>query len=53
MFSMQYRKNITVEHNKKRMHITNFINMYTNIYVPILYATKMTQNKNDSINLYY
>ena len=30
-----------------------FINMYTNIYVPILYATKMTQNKNDSINSYY
>ena len=22
---MQYRKNITVEHNIKRMHITNFI----------------------------
>ena len=53
MFSVQYRKNIPVEHNKKRMHITNFINMYTNIYVPILYATKMTQNKNDSINSYY
>ena len=53
MFSMQYRKNITVEHNKKRMNITNFINMYTNIYIPTLYVTKMTQNKNDSINLSY
>ena len=46
-------KNITVEHNKKRMNITNFINMYTNIYIPTLYVTKMTQNKNDSINLSY
>ena len=53
MFSMQYRKNITVEHNKKRMNITNFINMYTNIYIPTLYVTKMTQKKNDSINLSY
>ena len=25
MFSMQYGKNITVEHNKKRMNVTNFI----------------------------
>ena len=47
---MQYRKIITVEDNKKRMNITNFINVYTNIYIPILYVTKMTQNKNDSIN---
>ena len=29
---MQCRKNITVEDNKKRMNIANFINMYTNIY---------------------
>ena len=29
---MQYRKGITVESNKKRMNIANFINMYTNIY---------------------
>ena len=35
MFIMQYRKNITVEHNKKRMNIANFINMYTNIYIYI------------------
>ena len=33
---MQYRKNITVEHNKKRINITNFINMYTNIYTYII-----------------
>ena len=41
------KKIITVE-NKKRMNIANFINIYTNIYT-ILYAMKMTQNKNDSI----
>ena len=46
-------KNITVEDNKKRMNITNFINIYTNIYIPTSYVTKMTQNKNDSINLFY
>ena len=32
MFSMQCRKIITVEDNKKRMNITNFKNIYTNIY---------------------
>ena len=65
MFSVQCRKNITVEDNKRRMNITNFINIYTYIYIyiyiyiyvyiyiPILYVTKMTQNKNDSINLCY
>ena len=31
MFSMQCRKNITVE-DKQRMNIANFINIYTNIY---------------------
>ena len=36
MFSMQYRKNITVEDNKKRMNITNFINIYANIYTYIM-----------------
>ena len=46
-------KNITVEDNKKRMNITNFININTNIYIPILYVTKMTQNKNYSINSCY
>ena len=42
MFSMQWRKNITVENNKKRMNITNFINIYTNIYTHIIC------DKNDS-----
>ena len=53
MFSMQYRKIITVEDNKKRKYITNFINIYTNIYILKLYVTKMTKNKNDSINSCY
>ena len=30
------RKNITVEDNKKRMNITNFINIYANIYAYII-----------------
>ena len=42
MFSMQYRKNITVKCNKKRMNITNFINTYKNIYTYIIC------DKNDS-----
>ena len=50
MFSMQCRKNITVAHNKKRMNIANFINIYTNIYTYIICDERMTQNKNDSIN---
>ena len=50
MFSMQCRKNITVEDNKQRMNIANFINMYIQISIPILYVRRMTQNKNDSIN---
>ena len=33
MFSMQCRKNITVEDNKKWMNITNFINIYKYIYL--------------------
>ena len=33
---MQCRKNITVEDNKKRMNIANFINIYTNIYTYII-----------------
>ena len=49
MFSMQCRKNITVEDNKKIMNIVNFTNMYK-IYIPVLYVMLMTQNKNDSIN---
>ena len=42
MFSISCRKVITVEDNKKRMNITNFINVYTNIYTYIIY------DKNDS-----
>ena len=42
MFSMQCRKNITVEDNKKRMNIANFLNIYTNIYTYIIC------DKNDS-----
>ena len=49
MFSMQCRKNITVEDNKKRMNIANFINIYTNIYTYITVA-RMTKKKHDSIN---
>ena len=37
VFSMQCRKNITVEDNKKRMNIANFINIYTNIYNYIIF----------------
>ena len=37
MFSMQCRKNITVEDNNKRMNMANFINIYTNIYTYIIY----------------
>ena len=29
-------KTITVEDNKKRMNVTNFINIYTNIYTYII-----------------
>ena len=36
MFNMQWRKIITVEDNKKRMNITNFLNIYTNIYIYII-----------------
>ena len=42
MFSLQCRKNIAVDENKKRMNITNFINTYVNIYMYIIC------DKNDS-----
>ena len=42
MFSMQYRKNFTVEDNRKSVNITNFINIYTDIY------TYITCDENDS-----
>ena len=42
MFSMECRKIVPVEDNKKRMNITNFINLYTIIYAYIIC------DKNDS-----
>ena len=42
MFSMQCRKGITVEDNKKSMNIAIFINIYTNLY------TYSICDKNDS-----
>ena len=36
MFSMQWRKNITVEDNKNRMNIANFEYIYTNTYTYIV-----------------
>ena len=42
MFSIQCRKSITVEDNKNRMNITNFINTYANVY------TSVICDKNDS-----
>ena len=36
MFSMQYKKNITVEDNKKRKNTANFINIYRDIYTYII-----------------
>ena len=41
-------KPLQLKTNKKRMNIANFININTNIYIPILYVKKITQNKNDS-----
>ena len=37
MFTMQCRKNITDKDIKKIMNIANFTNIYTSIYIPILY----------------
>ena len=40
-------KSITVEDNKQRMNIANiciYIYIYTQIYIHILYVTRMTQN---------
>ena len=52
MFSMQFRKIITDEDNKKGIN-NKYINIYTNIYISILFVAKMTQNKNDSISSCY
>ena len=43
-------KTLQLKITKKRMNIANFINIYIQIYKPILYVTRMTQNKHDSIN---
>ena len=49
IFTMQCRKNTTVKHNKKRMNITNFINIYTNnIYIYLYIYTYIICDKNDS-----
>ena len=53
MFSMQCRKIIRLEDNQKSMNITNLHMYIYTIYIPILYVTKMTQNKNDLINSWY
>ena len=39
MFNMQCRKIITAEDNKTRMNITDFINIYANIYIYIICDT--------------
>ena len=33
---MQFRKNITVEDNNKKMNIANFINIYATIYTYVI-----------------
>ena len=38
IFSMQCRKNITSEDNKKRMNVANFITIYTSIYTYVICA---------------
>ena len=50
MFSMQCRKSITVEDNKKGINIAKFMNIYIYIYIPTLYVTRIAQNKKDSLN---
>ena len=42
MFNIQCRKSFTVEDNKNRMNITNFISTYANVY------TSVICDKNDS-----
>ena len=36
IYSTQFRKNITVEDNKQRLNIANFMNIYINIYTYII-----------------
>ena len=45
VFNMQCRKIITVEDNKKRINITNFINIHTNIYAYIICDKNNTKCK--------
>ena len=47
MFSMQCRKNTTVEDNKERRNITNFINIYTNTCIPILMSATNVNRVSD------
>ena len=49
IFSMQCRKNITVEDNEEEW-IQLTLEIYMQIYIPILYAARMTQNKNGLMN---
>ena len=48
MFSMQFRKSITVEDNKKGMIITNFIYIYIYIYIYANIYTYIICDKNGS-----
>ena len=41
---------MTVEDNKKRMNIANFINIYKNRYTHIICDENDSKKKNDSIN---
>ena len=43
----------TLQLKIKKINRTNFINIYIQIYIPILYVRKMAQNKNDSRNSCY
>ena len=43
-------KALQLKITKKRTNIANFINIFIYIYIPILYVTRITRNKNDSIN---
>ena len=45
MFSMQCRKHITVEDNKKIMNIAKFINIYANIYTYIICDKNYSKEK--------
>ena len=44
------KKTLQLKITKNKINIANFINIYIQIYIAILYVTRMTPNKNDSIN---